>query len=134
MRSGLDEHQFRLILEGPDFDDLPESAWDRLYESGCDDATIGSSGGVWTAAFQRQAPTLAEAIASAIRSIEAAGVGLRALRVEAEADDPDISRGEAALRADVIDYVNTRLRLRSLADRLGPVRELFDQAVEVASP
>lgn len=92
-------HEFRLILDGPDFDELPESAWDRLYESGCDDATIGQSGGVWSAVFHREAPTLAEAIASAIRSIEAARVGLRVVRVEA--GDPDVSTGEIAERAGV---------------------------------
>jgi hypothetical protein len=72
----MPEYEFTLIIDGePDFD--------ALYESGCDDATFGEVDGVSYADFARKAPTLVEAVLSAIQAVESVD-GLRTLRVEPE--------------------------------------------------
>ena len=69
----MPEYSFTLIFEG-------EPDLDALYEAGCDDALIGEVDGVHYADFDREAPSLAEAVLSAISAVESAGP--RALRVE----------------------------------------------------
>jgi len=56
-----------------------EDEQDSLFASGCDDATFGDEQGVPVAEFDREAETPAEAVASAIQTLDRAG--LRALRV-----------------------------------------------------
>ena len=67
-------HVFTLILDREPTDD----EFDALVDAGCDDATFGVEGGLAVAEFDRKAPALADAIASAARAIES--VGLRAIR------------------------------------------------------
>ncbi len=52
---------------------------DDAFESGLDDAAFGAERGVPIAQFDREASTLADAIASAVRGLE--GVGLTPVRV-----------------------------------------------------
>jgi hypothetical protein len=88
-------HTFTVVLDRrPTGDEL-----DALFEAGCDDATFGAEKGVPIGQFDREAPTLAEAIASAVRDIESAG--LTVLRVL----DEDL------------------LTLADIADRIGQSRE-----------
>lgn len=68
-------HVFTLVLDREPNDEH----LDALVEGGCDDAAFGVDHGVAVAEFDRDAPALADAIASAVRGIEA--VGLQALRV-----------------------------------------------------
>lgn len=75
-------HSFTLILEGPD--PLTDEHLNSLVDAGCDDAMFGARSGVPWAAFDRKAPSLAEAVAGAIRQVEGAVPGLRAVRVEPE--------------------------------------------------
>jgi hypothetical protein len=70
-------HEFALILASPDVTDEQCNA---LYEAGCDDGTISSSQGVSRIDFAREAPSLEEAIRSAIANVNAAG--LQAIRAE----------------------------------------------------
>ena len=60
--------QFTLIVDGPDLQD-PRSI-DRLFEAGCDDATVGSSDGVQYVDFDREAEALGDAILSAVDDLE----------------------------------------------------------------
>ena len=64
-------HDFALILTSPDVTDEQCNA---LYEAGCDDGTISSSQGVSRIDFAREAPSLEEAIRSAIANVIAAGL------------------------------------------------------------
>lgn len=73
------EHHFELTVSGP----LTDERLDALFEAGCDDATLSSKGELIFAAFDRQAPTLPDAVISAIRAIETVS-GLEVLHV-----DPD---------------------------------------------
>lgn len=72
----MSEHSFTLILDG----DI-EGRLDALFEAGCDDATFGCVDDVSYRDFHRTAPTLVDAIASAISAVELVH-GLRVTRVE----------------------------------------------------
>lgn len=60
--------QFTLIVDGPNLQEQP--LIDRLFEVGCDDATIGSSDGVQYVDFDREAEALDDAILSAVDDLE----------------------------------------------------------------
>ncbi len=62
---------------------LNDQRLDALVEAGCDDATFSTKGELSFAEFDREAPSLVDAIASAIASVEGVN-GLEVLRV-----DPD---------------------------------------------
>jgi hypothetical protein len=86
---------FTLVLDRrPTGDEL-----DALFAAGCDDAAFGVEHGLSVAQFDREAPTLADAISTAVRQIESSG--LVALRVL----DEDL------------------LTLADVADRIGQSRE-----------
>ena len=83
-------HVFTVVLNRqPAEDEL-----DALFEAGCDDAAFIVERGLSVAEFDREAPSLADAIASAVRNIES--VGLVALRVLDE---------DLATLADVADRI-----------------------------
>lgn len=87
-------YSFSLVLQGAS--ELTPEIADALYEAGCDDALVGSRDGVLFAEFDREAPSSAKAIISAIRQVESAGVGLIVMRVE---PDELVSSAEIADRA-----------------------------------
>lgn len=88
-------HVFTVVLDRQPTDDELEA----LLEAGCDDAAFAVARGVPVATFDREAPTLADAIVSAIRAIES--TGLAPLRIV----DEDL------------------LTLADIADRIGQSRE-----------
>jgi predicted DNA-binding transcriptional regulator AlpA len=73
------EHHFELTIRGA----LTDARLDALYEAGCDDATFSSKGELTFGAFDREAPTLLEALVSAIGEVESVK-GLEVLHI-----DPD---------------------------------------------
>lgn len=77
----MTSHEFTLILS---VEDVTDEQCNALYDAGCDDGTISSSERVTRIDFCRDAPTLEEAIRSAIANVNAAG--LQVARVEIEAD------------------------------------------------
>jgi hypothetical protein len=70
---------FTLTFTGPD--EFTVELADRLYEAGCDDATLGTSNGVHFGTFHREAASYDEAVASARADVARAGVGLAVTRV-----------------------------------------------------
>ena len=66
----------------------------RFYEAGCDDATIAFQNGHIIADFACGAPSLAEAIASAVAAVKKAGA-----KVERIEPDPLVSLSDMATRA-----------------------------------
>lgn len=77
---GGGEHEFTIVLEG---DDLPDDAkTDALYAGSCDDALICFQGGELSVVFMRAAPTLREAVLSALRDLRAQGMVPTAIRLE----------------------------------------------------
>lgn len=93
----MPKYEFELMLNRPPAGELYEEL-DRLYEAGCDDMSFEEiERRVWIAAVDREAPTCAEAMVSAIRNIEAVG-DLRVVRVEA---DPLVSTLDVAERLGI---------------------------------
>lgn len=84
--------EFTLVIDGGD---VVEGA-DALYEAGCDDATFSQLDGQGYGGFDREAPSLAEALATAIRDVESVA-GLRVRRVE---PDDLVTLSEIAQRLD----------------------------------
>jgi len=63
-------YRFTLTIDGADV--LSDASQDALFEGGCDDATFGTSDGVQTGEFDREAADFAEAVAGAIKAVETA--------------------------------------------------------------
>jgi hypothetical protein len=75
--------EFTHILR--DVAEMTDSLANDLYDAGCDDATVGSSGGTVRVSFSREAATLQEAIQSAVHAVRQAGCEIA--RVEIERDE-----------------------------------------------
>ncbi len=67
----MSEHSFSIIASGLDHE--ADDFEDRLYEAGCDDATVSVQKGAIILEFAREAATLARAVKSAIVDVERAG-------------------------------------------------------------
>jgi hypothetical protein len=83
-RMTMTEYRFTLTIDGADV--LSDAAQDALHEAGCNDATFGSSQGIHTAEFDREAADFSEAVASAIKAIEVAVPGAKVTDVHREED------------------------------------------------
>jgi len=105
----MTEFEFTLVIEG---DLSQEKVAPALFEAGCDDATFGVIDGMGYGDFLREAPSLAEAVLSALRQVESTG-SLRVLRVE-----PD----DVVTMSDIADRLErSRESIRLLiAGRRGP--------------
>jgi hypothetical protein len=77
----MQPHEFTLILSA---EEVTDDQCNALYQAGCDDGTISTSQRVTRIDLCREAPTLEEAIRAAIGNVNAAG--LQVARVEIEAD------------------------------------------------
>jgi hypothetical protein len=73
------KYEFSLILSEPEVTD--ENA-DKPYEAGCDDASILTPAGITRLQFDREAPNLDEALASAIQNVESAGLAVARVEIE----------------------------------------------------
>jgi hypothetical protein len=73
-------HDFTLILTA---DELTGDQCNALYDAGCDDGTISTSQGVSRVDFSREAATLEDAIRSAIADVNAAGLQVATVEIEA---------------------------------------------------
>ncbi len=73
------KYEFYLILTEPEVTD--EDA-DKLFEAGCDDASILTRDGVKRLQFDRHAANLVEALASAIQSVEHAALAVARVEIE----------------------------------------------------
>ncbi len=75
-------HSFAVVIDGVDLAGPGSPDADTLYEAGCDDAVLVSDAGVQRAIFDREAPSFAAAVASAITAIETSIPGAQVLAVE----------------------------------------------------
>ena len=75
----MKHHEFTIILASPE---ESEDDADRLYEAGCVDGSISTTGGVTRIDFHRQAASLEEAIRSAIGNVQAAGFHVAHVLIE----------------------------------------------------
>lgn len=67
------EHEFVLVLSG--IANIDQPVMDALFEAGCDDATPSLRFGRVYLTFAREAPSMKEAIFSAIRDVRRAKIG-----------------------------------------------------------
>jgi hypothetical protein len=93
-------HKFTLILAG--VAELTPTLADALYEATKGEIEFGMRDGVAFLEFERPAPTLRQAILSAIRDVEDAHVGVRVVRVDSETANT-IARINAELLGTVSD-------------------------------
>jgi hypothetical protein len=79
----MSKYDFSLILkESPE---LTEELADQLFAAGCDDGTPGTSAGVFSIDFHREATSLETAISSAMRNVKSAGYEVERVEIEAGA-------------------------------------------------
>jgi hypothetical protein len=132
-------HGFTLVLEG--VPDLTEEVANQLFEAGCDDALPLWRDGIVSVGFDRTAPSLREAITSAIRDIERAGIGARVVRIEDATSDTE----PTAKLVSEVDSLNSVLHATAiiamdptlqpfLLDRLGRGSPLRGGADPVRTP
>ncbi len=74
------EFDFALIASGVPA--LTTEVEDALFHAGCDDATLSIRYGLLYVEFSRTAKSLKDAILSAIRDVQGAGIGAEVLRVD----------------------------------------------------
>ena len=74
----MSTHHFTLIVDGVDLQEDP--VVNGLFESGCDDALVGSTDGVQFLDFDREAASLGEAVLSAVADAERVN-GVQVIRV-----------------------------------------------------
>jgi hypothetical protein len=104
-------YEFTLLIAGTDVQ--TDEALNSLAEIGCDDATVGSSGGVQHMDFDREASSYLAAVLSAIEDVERAVPGARVVRV---LPDEYVALAEIAERTD---RTRESIRLLSIGER-GP--------------
>jgi hypothetical protein len=90
------EYEFTLILSG--VQELTPRVLDAFYEAGCSDALFGMREGVAYAEFARESDSLLDALLSAIRDVEVAGVGAKVEHVE---PDELVTMSDIARRLEV---------------------------------
>jgi predicted DNA-binding transcriptional regulator AlpA len=88
----MKNHEFTVIASG--FDAGDDDFINRLFEAGCDDATIAFQNGVTILSFDREAVTFSRAIISALEAVTGAGG-----RVERVEPDHLVSAAEIADRS-----------------------------------
>jgi hypothetical protein len=92
------EHEFILTVDG--IPDLSCEVVDALFDAGCDDATIMMRGGKVSMGFTRSAPTMKEAILSAIADVRKAGIGAQVIEAV-----PDRASEESAREVSGVNSV-----------------------------
>lgn len=105
-RDCVREHEFVLVLSG--VTELGPRVVDALFEAGCDDATPSLRYGRVYLSFAREAPSLKDAILSAIRDVGRARIGAGVLCVD-DGDlvsQADIARRINRTRQQVGQYVS----------------------------
>ena len=91
-----EKHNFTLILKGIKEND--EDYDNKLYGSGCDDAVISYRNQLVYVDFCRKAPSLKEAIYSAINDVNNSGINAQIERIEDTTNEA---------------FINTRSQVRS---------------------
>ncbi len=74
------QYEFTLVLDG--VIEITAKIENALFESGCDDATLSMKNGRAFLLFSREAPSLTDAVLSAIRDVARSDIGASVLRVD----------------------------------------------------
>lgn len=76
-------YEFDIVLQG--VTEVTEEQANDLFAAGCDDATPASSNGLAWIHFDRAAPSLEEAIHSAVTQVQSAGLGVSKVEMDVSA-------------------------------------------------
>ena len=79
----MTKYEFTIFLSG--LTEITEGAANALYEAGCDDASPASRDGQVWSTFHREAPSLEDALRSAIRDVNRAGYQVKRIEFDTEA-------------------------------------------------
>ena len=121
----MSTHHFTLIVDGELQD---ESVVNGLFESGCDDALVGSRDGVQFLDFDRDAASLGEAVLSAVADAQRVN-GVQVVRVAGLATLREIAertgrRQTSSARAEVLEESSAATASPSFAAARGRFRAL----------
>lgn len=106
MTTAKGEFDFTLILTN--LSDFTDDQVDRLYEAGCDDATVAQRYGRVFMTFSREAESMVEAIVSAIADIKKADIGASVLRIDTcnLVTQAEIARRLDRSRQNIAQYIS----------------------------
>jgi hypothetical protein len=76
-------YEFTAVLK--DSPELTEQLADELFAAGCDDGSPNMCGGVTSIVFHRDAPSLEDAIRSAVANVNSAGCIVARVEIDAQA-------------------------------------------------
>jgi hypothetical protein len=95
-------YEFTLIL---DADEITDEMANRLYEAGCDDASLARQAGKTELMFDRIAPSYLEAVVSAVRDAHKAGYHVARVEADDLLTQADIARKIGKSRQMVSFYI-----------------------------
>ena len=100
------EHDFTLLLDGASA--ATREIEDALFAAGCDDATLSARFGRLFLSFSRTAPSLRDAIVSAVQAVNGCGQSLSVVRVDTcnFVTQADIARKMDRSRQQVHQYIS----------------------------
>lgn len=98
----MSTHSFSIIASGLDHE--ADDFEDRLYEAGCDDATVSVQQGAIILDFDREAPGFNSAIKSAIRDVERAGATVVQVEPTHLVSPADVAARAGLTRAAISNY------------------------------
>jgi len=76
-------YQFDVVVK--DLSEITDQQADDLFAAGCDDGTPACCNGTASIHFDREAPSLEEAIGSAVAQVQAAGFQVSKVELDADA-------------------------------------------------
>jgi hypothetical protein len=97
-------YEFAIIASG--LDPAAEDFETRFYDAGCDDATISFQKGVIIVDFAREAPSIDQAIVSAVRDVGKAGAAVERIEPDPLVSLSDIAGRAAMSRAAMSNYAS----------------------------
>jgi len=95
-----------MIVDG--IADIDDATVDALYESGCDDSSLGVRNGAFTASFDRESDSFEDAVLSAIADIRNADVGATGFRLVSRdlVTLSDVARRIGRTKQAISNYAN----------------------------
>ena len=102
-------HEFELSLDCET--ELNSSMTDAIFEAGCDDALLSSSGGKVWLMFAREAPSFKDAVLSAISDVHSANINATVISVEAEETTDASDLNELALINQMLELFRPATKL-----------------------
>lgn len=96
--------EFAIIADGVDTNN--PAFEDRFFEAGCDDALVMIVKGNVVLQFTREAPDVAEAVATAIRDVHRAGARAKRIAPDSYVTMSDIAERSGLTRQAISNYAN----------------------------